>query len=169
MRYMSTPTSGYLDAINHLPRGATLVFHAVGWKDYTGVLEELEERPHFRVSYDSGRLEVMSPLPEHDYYADFIRVLVRAVADELGIAIEGYGSTTWKRESLGKGVEADASFYVANADRITDRIHIDLESDPPPDIVVARADAGHFDNQPSRSCRRIFKSNSDRFSHLIDC
>jgi Uma2 family endonuclease len=117
MQRMSTRASDCLDAINHLPGGATVVFHGVGWQKYTEVLEELKEHPHFRISYDFGRLEVMSPPPEHDYYADSIRVLVRAIADEFGINIEGYGSTTWRREPLGKGAEAKLSHFTRSGSK----------------------------------------------------
>jgi Uma2 family endonuclease len=50
--------------------------------------------------------------------------------------IDADGATTWKRKCLGRGVEADASFYIASTGKLHDRIHIDLESDPPPDLVV---------------------------------
>jgi Uma2 family endonuclease len=136
MHNMSTRATDYLDAINHLPDGATLVFHDVGWREYDELLQGLSERPHLRVSYNSGRLEIVSPLPEHEYFARLIGYLIHIVSEEFDIEIEDYGSTTWKREKLGKGAEADLCFYVASAKRLKDRIHIDLESDPPPDIVV---------------------------------
>src|SRR5258706_8730648 len=94
MRNMSTRTTDYLDAINHLPEGASLVFHDVTWDDYEKLLDDLAER-HFRVSYECGRLEIMSPLPEHEYYGRFISGLVRVVSDELDLEIEDYGSATW--------------------------------------------------------------------------
>ncbi len=46
------------------------------------------------------------------------------------------GSATWKRKKIHKGAEPDTSFYVANAPRIIGKRKLDLESDPPPDIVV---------------------------------
>src|SRR6266571_5601040 len=78
----------------------------------------------------------MSPLPEHEEYKDSLYTLVRAFAEEHGITLETRGSATWKRRKLRKGSEPDACFYVANAHRIIGKRRIDLESDPPPDIVV---------------------------------
>jgi Uma2 family endonuclease len=133
---MGIPTAGYLEAIDHLPDGATLVLHQFGWEDYERLIEELQDRPRLRVSYDSGTLEIMSPLPEHEEYARFIEDLVRALGDELDLLVEKRGSATWKRRRLAKGVEADACFYVATAERIIGKRQIDLEVDPPPDVAV---------------------------------
>ena len=133
---MSTQTSEYREAVDHLPPGATLVFQQVSWEDYAQLLKDLADRPGVRVSYDEGRLEIMSPLPEHEEYKDSIFSMVRVFADVHGIELETRGSATWKRSRLRKGSEPDTCFYVANARKIIGRRTIDLESDPPPDIVV---------------------------------
>src|SRR5437660_3593233 len=87
----------YVDAIEHLPDGGTLTFHNVGWDDYEGLLEHLGDRAHRRVSYDCGKLEVMTPLSEHERHTRFIDSVVRVVSEELGLTLEPLGSTTWKR------------------------------------------------------------------------
>ncbi len=133
---MSTRTGDYLEAVEHLPEGTTLVIHDLSWDDYERLLVDRQERPHLRISYDRGKLEVMSPLPEHEAYARFIDRVVGACAELLALTAESYGGATWKRRSLGRGVEPDACYYVAGADRIIGKRTIDLESDPPPDIVV---------------------------------
>src|SRR6267378_2186290 len=69
---MSTRAADYLEAIEHLPEGATLVIHQVDWDDYEKLLENVSGRPGLRVSYDCGRLEIMSPVPEQEEYASFI-------------------------------------------------------------------------------------------------
>jgi len=57
--------------------------------------------------------------------------------DFFKINFEGATSVTWKRKSLLKGVEPDGSFYIRTAKRIIGRDEdLDLESDPPPDLVV---------------------------------
>lgn len=133
---MSTRSTEYLEAIDHLPAGAILVVPGVGWEQYEDLLNDLGERPGVRVSYDAGRLEIMSPLPEHEEYKEFISDLARAFSEENGIPLEKRGSATWKRRMIQKGVEPDTCFYVANAHRIAGKRKIDLESDPPPDIAV---------------------------------
>jgi len=133
---MSTRTAEYLEAIDHLPAGAILIFPEVSWEQYENVLEDLIDRPGLRISYDEGRLEIMSPLPEHEDYKGFISHAVRTLCDELGIELEPRGSATWKRKRIRKGAEPDTCFYVANARRIIGKRKLDLDSDPPPDIVV---------------------------------
>src|SRR5262245_30255814 len=132
---MGTQTTGYLEAIEHLPEGATLVIHEVSWDDYESLVRSLETR-HLRVAYDCGRLEVVSPLSRHAAYSAIIEALVRIISDELDLKVEAYGCTTWKRRSLEKGVEADVCYYVANADRVSGKVELDMEIDPAPDIVV---------------------------------
>lgn len=129
-------TIEYRDAIQHLPDGSTLVLHDFSWDDYERLLEEVGDRPHLRVSYDHGRLEIMSPLPEHEEYGRFIDSLARVLADELDLELEPRGGATWKRRRAAAAAEPDACFYVASADRIIGKRKIDLESDPPPDVVV---------------------------------
>src|SRR5262249_13598300 len=131
---MGTQTTSCLDAIEHLPQGATLVIQEFSWDDYESLVEALEKR-NLRVAYDSGRLEIMSPLWEHGQYAACINVLVYILADELDLKIQAYGCATWKRRRLAKGVEADACYYVANVGRVAGKLEFDLEIDPPPDIV----------------------------------
>jgi len=119
-----------------LPEGATLVLQQFSWDDYERLLDRLRKRRHLRVSYDSGRIEVMSPLPKHEKYARFIDQLVRVFADHLDVELESYGSTTWKRRALDQGIEADSCYYVAGAASVIGKDSIDLECDPPPDIAV---------------------------------
>jgi Uma2 family endonuclease len=129
-------TNEILDAAEHLPAGTTLVVPEVEWEDYERLLEGLAERPRLRVSYESGTVEIVSPLPEHERYARFFDDLVRAYASIYDMELEKLGQTTWKRKALRKGAEADACYYVRNAERIIGKGILDLESDPPPDIVV---------------------------------
>ena len=133
---MSTQTAEYREAVDHLPPGGMLVFQHVSWEDYEKLLEDLADRPGVRVSYNEGRLEITSPLPEHEEYKDSIYSMVHVFCEVRTIELETRGSATWKRSKLQKGSEPDTCFYVANAPRIIGRRTIDLEKDPPPDVVV---------------------------------
>jgi Uma2 family endonuclease len=137
MAFMNPLVTGeILRATEHLPDGSTLLVPDVLWEEYELLLEELAERPHLRLSYDCGRLEIVSPSANHEKSAEFIDDLVRAYADALDLELEKLGHTTWKREALAKGAEADACYYVGNPERILGKDTLDLEIDPPPDIVL---------------------------------
>lgn len=112
------------------------MFQEVPWEAYEQLLEDLADRPGVRVTYDQGKLEIMSPLRKHEKYKEFIGDLVKALADELDINIESSGSTTWKRKKDAKGTEPDLCFHVTNAERVIGKDALDLSIDPPPDLVI---------------------------------
>jgi Uma2 family endonuclease len=129
-------TREILDATEHLPDGATLVVHQVEWDAYERLLEDLAGRPHLRVSYDCGRLEVVSPSSRHERHARLFDGLVREFATAQKYTVEMLGQTTWKRRAVAKGVEPDCCYYIQNAERVIGKEDLDPESDPPPDIAV---------------------------------
>jgi Uma2 family endonuclease len=133
---MSTLTTDYLDLVERLPDGASLRLQNVAWDEYEHFLTQMESHPGYRVSYDRGRLLVMSPLPEHEEYKESIYSLVRIISEELGITLETRGAATFKSKALGKGVEPDTCFYVQNAARLIGQRTITLGIDPPPDVAV---------------------------------
>ena len=47
-----------------------------------------------------------------------------------------FGSTTYRRKRKRKGAEPDLSFYVQNAHLMEGQPSLDLDIDPPPDVVV---------------------------------
>jgi Uma2 family endonuclease len=52
------------------------------------------------------------------------------------INVEGFGSTTFRREDIARGFEPDACFYIANLTRVKGKTELDLQVDPPPDLVI---------------------------------
>ena len=134
---MSTRSAGYRDAVEHLPEGAILVLQDVSWEDYEQLVDDLaEDRPAVRVSYDAGRLEIMSPHSGHEEYIRFIERIIHALGDALDLNVEPRGATTWKKRRDRKGAEGDSCYYVANSTRIIGNHNLDVNVDPPPDLVV---------------------------------
>jgi len=131
-----TQTANYLDAIAHLPAGGTLILADVPWTEYEQLLADLGDGYAVRVSYDQGRLEIMTPSAKREKYKDLILRLADTAADELGCDLDSFGSTTFKQEQLAKGAEPDTCFYVQNAAGVIGKDQIDLSTDPPPDVVV---------------------------------
>ena len=89
-----------------------------------------------RVTYDQGRLEIVTSAAGHEAWKEFILRLVHVLSEELGINLESRGGTTQKRKRDAKGAEPDTCFYVTNVERVIGKDEIDLNVDPPPDIVV---------------------------------
>jgi Uma2 family endonuclease len=133
---MSAITTDYLDVIGRLPANAMLRLQNVGWDEYEHLLMQMESHPGFRVTFDCGRLIVMSPSPEHEEYKESIYSGVRVIAEEWGLTLESRGAATFKSKRLAKGVEPDTCFYVQNAEHVIGQRTIVLGIDPPPDVVV---------------------------------
>jgi Uma2 family endonuclease len=128
--------SQYRDAIEHLPPGGMLVVQDVSWEEYERLLAELSDRPGVRVTYDRGRLQAVSPLRAHERYAQILFDLADLTAEALDLPLEPLGSTTLRQMRQQRGVEPDHAFCVANAFRVESKITLDLEIDPPPDVVI---------------------------------
>ncbi len=125
-----------LEAIEHLPAGGTLILPDVSWMAYERLLSELGAGYGVRIHYDHGRLEIMSPSAKHEKCKELMLRIADTIADELGCELESFGSTTFKRQELGKGAEPDTCFYVQNAAAVAGKSQLDLTVDPPPDVVV---------------------------------
>ena len=93
-------------------------------------------RPGHRLSYDRGSLIVVGPSAEHEHYKEFVFRLVLTLSEELGLALESRGATTFKNKLPGKGVEPDTCFYVQNASQVIGLRPARLRDNPPPDVVV---------------------------------
>lgn len=109
----------------------------VSWETYGRLIEEREERPVPRFSYDRGEMEIMSPSFEHEAVADIIVSLVAELSVELEIDLASARSTTFRREDLERGFEPDGSFYFRNIGGMRGKRDVDLDrGDPAPDLVI---------------------------------
>ena len=163
-----------LSAIEHLPTGGTLIVPDVAWEDYEGLLTELNDNNRVRVSYDRGRLEIMSPLSKHEKYKDMLLRLADVIADELDCDLESFGSTTYKQEPKEQGAEPDTSFYVQNADRVAGKDQIDLAIDPAPDVIaevdISSASSGKFNIYAGLGVPEVWRYDEKRLQihHLTN-
>jgi Uma2 family endonuclease len=133
---VTVQSTAYLDAITHLPPGGRLTFYDIRWEQYEQLTDHLAEDSHFRISYDQGRLEIMTPSAKHEKYKNLLHDLVLILSDELDREILSYGSTTLSLKSSRKGVEGDDCFYIQRASDLGEKDQIDLSKDPPPDLVI---------------------------------
>ena len=134
---MSTlTTTNYLDIIERLPAGSKLELPNVVWDEYENLLSQMGDFPGHRLSYDRGRLTVVSPNRRHEFYKLFFGRIAQVLTEELRIDVEATGATTLRRRSLGQGIEPDESYYVGNATNVIDHLEFDLDVDPPPDVAI---------------------------------
>jgi Uma2 family endonuclease len=120
-----------------LNRADRVVLYNISWEQYERFLEDLGDRASARIAYDNGTLEIMTPLPEHEYFKEAISIAVEDAAEELEINYESYGSTTWRKQVTLAGAEPDNCFYFQNEAIVRGRLDLDLgRGDPPPDVVL---------------------------------
>lgn len=112
-----------------------LYLEGLTWDDYETFLEELGERP-IRVTYDSGRMEVMTLSFEHESQRTLLGRFIGAVAIVLNIPMCSGGMTTMKQALIEKGLEPDDSYWIRHEKRMRRKKRLDLDTDPPPDIVT---------------------------------
>ncbi|GMR22282.1 MAG: Uma2 family endonuclease [Acidobacteriota bacterium] len=118
------------------PSGVDVMLHDVSWRTYESLLEDFVDRSSPRLTYDQGTLEIMSPTKQHEELNRILALLVDTASDELGLDVQSLGSTTFRREDLGRGFEPDSCFYFAEAARVRGKESVDLSVDPPPELVI---------------------------------
>src|SRR5689334_8883188 len=97
------------------PPEQKVILKGVSWETYVRLLSEHQESAGTRFNYDRGMLEIMVLSFEHETLKHTLSLLVELLAGEMGIDIEGAGSTTFRREDLNQGFEPDACFYIRQA------------------------------------------------------
>jgi Uma2 family endonuclease len=119
-----------------VPPGHRIILHNISWQEFEEILTELGENRASRLAYYQGNLEIKMPLPKHEVAKVIIGDLVKIILEELEIDCECFGSTTFKRQDMNSGIEPDDSFYIKNHVQMIGKEKIDLNIDPPPDLVI---------------------------------
>ncbi len=112
-----------------------VVLHGIPWATYVA-LRDMPENWKLRMTYDRGELEIMSPSPFHEGLAALLGTLIEIWAIELDIPLRSLRSMTVRREAIERGFEPDNCYYVQNEPRLWDKIELDFDVDPPPDLAI---------------------------------
>jgi len=78
----------------------------IDWRTYTRLLRVFEGR-RFRVTYDRGTLEMMSPLWEHEGPAYLLGRMIDVLTEELQVPCRAGRSITLRRRRKQRGLEPD--------------------------------------------------------------
>ncbi len=118
------------------PPEQRVILSNTSWETYERLLAENVNQLGTRFFYDRGCLEIMVVSSGHETPNRTLAALAEAVAVETGKDLLRTGSTTFKRKDLEKGFEPDSSFYQRDIALVRGRDEIDLETDPPPELVI---------------------------------
>ena len=116
--------------------GQRIRLQDVNWKKFEAILDELGDKRACRIAYSNEFLEIRMPLSEHEVDKELIGDMVKILLEELDIDNECFGSTTFKRQDVAKGIEPDQCFYIRNHAVMLGKRRVDLTIDPPPDLVI---------------------------------
>jgi Uma2 family endonuclease len=116
-------------------RRDSVIFQGATWDFYKAMLRNYDEQPS-RINYNRGTLEVMTLSIEHESYKSVLGMMIGLLALTFNLQIKHGGSSTLKRRSKQKGLEADLCYWIANEPAMRTKKRIDLRTDPPPDLVI---------------------------------
>jgi Uma2 family endonuclease len=113
-----------------------VLFDGVPWRRYEQLLKLLDNRPGVRITYDRGRLEIMTVSYEHSSSGEILGLLVFAIAQAMRRDIRSGGSPTFKKRLKKRGLEPDKCFWVQSFERMRGKRSFNSETDPPPDLAI---------------------------------
>jgi Uma2 family endonuclease len=126
----------YLAMIRAMPPGAVATLNYVSWAEYEALLEALDEQPRYRLSYDDGRLEIMTTSAEHEMPAGLLPAIILVLAEELNLNYLSLRSTTLRKQQKAKGIDPDDCYYFKDFKKVAGKKRINLKVDPPPDLAI---------------------------------
>lgn len=112
-----------------------VILEGIGWSLYQS-LRTLPENRGKRMIYDRGVLEIVTLSSFHERLAQLIARFIDEWTVFQDIPVIGCGSMTCQNELLARGLEPDRCYYIARVAEVRDRLQIDLQDAPPPDLVV---------------------------------
>ena len=113
------------------------VIYGVSWEIYESLVERYWGENCPRLTYDSGIMEVeMSNSAEHEEATRTLEFLLAEILIELEIDFRRLGSMTVKKQSIRKGFEPDACFYIESLEKIEGESNIGIENKIPPDLII---------------------------------
>ena len=133
---MIATSTDYLTMIEMMPPGTVLTFSEISWDEYEELLEDLADQPYYRLTYDNGRLEIMTLSSEHEGPAHLLPHLIAVIAEECDLDFLSRGSTTLRKKKKAKGTDPDDCYYFKEYKKISGKKRLDLSVDPPPDLAI---------------------------------
>jgi Uma2 family endonuclease len=108
-----------------------MVIYGVPWSTYVVLRDSLDEqRSGVRLTYLEGTLELMAPSDDHELSKTLIARLVEAYGEEMDLDLDGYGSTTFRKEAVERGLEPDECYTLGERKSVPD-IAIEVVFSPP--------------------------------------
>jgi len=124
------------------PAEQRLVLSDVSYQQFENLLVELGQHRTARLTYVRGKLEMMTPMAEHERCRKLLESLILVLADEAGMAVEAIAPVLVIHPELQCSIQPDACYYwqaSAKAERSPspdEIVTIQLPQQPIPDLLV---------------------------------
>ncbi len=122
--------------VYNTPPGSAMLLQDVSWDEYERYLRAVDRKIHVRLSYDDGRLEIMSLSPEHEIIGGLFPLVIFVLAQECGMKYLSLRSTTMRKRPKAKGLEPDDCYYFNNLAAVRQLKRMDMDVTPPPDLAL---------------------------------
>jgi Uma2 family endonuclease len=113
----------------------------------------------------------MTTSTRHEGWKRFVGRMLEALSEELGMEIACFGSMTMRREEMERGLEPDECYYIQNEPLVRQRLDLDLEQDPPPDLAVeieiSRSLLNRIAIYEALSIPEVWRFDGDHFQVLL--
>lgn len=111
-----------LDPKTALPEAdSRILLHNISWDKYEALLFVFgDDHPGLRMNYLNGSLEVWMPGPEHERLKTLLGRLIEAFAEEFDLELNGYGSTTFRKQVAEQGLEPDECYCLGELKEVPD-------------------------------------------------
>ena len=97
-----------------------LIINDISWQMYESLLADLEDNSHLRIAYLEGILEIISPSRRHEFIKTNIGRLLDVYFEETRTRFYGLGSTTFRQESVARGIEPDECYCINSGKPVPD-------------------------------------------------
>ena len=124
------PLADSIDADQYLELGA------VGWEGYKRYLAARGERSRPKMIYLDGDLTLVSPGETHERLNYRFGTFMREVLYGLRVQFRVIGQTRLRRRRREVAVEGDQTYYLASEPLVRDKLKVNLQVDPPPDLAI---------------------------------
>lgn len=105
------------------------------WAGYQKILELTADRRMY-VTYDRGRLELLTPGWAHEQAKTLLGALLECLMTELEIDFLGAGALTIQRQDLDRGFEPDECYWITHWETMRGKKEWVPREDPPPDLAI---------------------------------
>ncbi|MCU0568585.1 MAG: Uma2 family endonuclease [Oculatellaceae cyanobacterium Prado106] len=119
------------------PTEQRVILPNISWTQFEQLIQELGVERETRLTYWRGKLEMMTPVAEHERCHKLMESLILVMADELRMPVKTIAPVTLKNPDLGCATEPDACYYFhASGNQLPNQTTLYFPEDPIPDLLV---------------------------------